>query len=154
MSKLLRNDKNKITWSGIFSFWRGNGAALFKVVPQKSIELTVMAPKQKKTPMMCFQKQANYKTRKKIAADEKVLERKAAKKASDRLCYLKKKELALLKKQNELTEKEKHLLRNKEAVMADLMALGKQQKQMDFKLVEVNEEVTSKECRKLAKFKI
>ena len=107
-----------------------------------------MAPKQKKTPMMYFQKQANYRARKKIAADEKVLERKAAKKASDRLRNLKKKELALVKKQNELTEKEKHLLRNKEAVMADLMALGKQQKQMESKLVEVNEEVTSKECRK------
>ena len=50
-----------------------------------------------------------------------------------------------MKKQNDLKEKEKHLLRNKKAVMADLMALGKQQKQMESKLVEVNKEFTSKE---------
>ena len=77
-----------------------------------------MAPQKKEKPvLMNFQKQANYREKKKKAEDEKVKEQKAARKKRYKLRYLKKQKLVLQTKQNYPIEQQSNLDRNSTPVM-------------------------------------
>ena len=92
---------------------------------------------------MNFQKQANYREKKKKAEDEKIEEQKAARKKRDKLRYLKKQKLILQNKQNYLIEQQRNLDRNREAVMVKSKASATKQKQVEDKLLEVVEELNA-----------
>ena len=97
-----------------------------------------MAKQQEKKVLMNFQKQANYRAKKKKKDAKKVTKKKEARKERDRLRYLKKKGMGLQQKQGKLKVKEQQLQKNKEAILRDLYTLGKSQERMEKQLAEVN----------------
>ena len=108
---------------------------------------------QKEKPvLMHFQKQANYRARKKkieakrnILENQKELKKKAAKKERDRIRYLEKKSLRLQTMQKHLEIEQKKIQLKKKEVLAQLKLGSTKQRELEKELKKVQEETTTLE---------
>ena len=119
-----------------------------------------MEQKEKKTEpvLMYFQKQANYRARKKkieakrnILENQKELKKKAAKKETDRVRYLEKKSLRLQTMQKHLEIEQKKMQLKKKEVLAQLKLGSTKQRELEKELKKVQEETTTLEHSKQSK---
>ena len=106
--------------------------------------------KKPKQVLMYFQKQANYRARKKkieakrnILENQKELKKKAAKKERDRIRYLEKKSLRLQTMQKHLEIEQKKMQVKKKEVLAQLKLASIKQKELGRELKKVQEESTT-----------
>ena len=106
-----------------------------------------MSPCQQNSVLMNFQKQANYRARKKNAEVQNDIEKKAARMCRDRVCYLKKKTVALEAKMNKVKNEQVELVgnlktlgKNQMAVVMKQKALVVKQKQIALKIKEMKRE--------------
>ena len=102
--------------------------------------------KKSKPVLMFFQKQANYRARKKKMAaarnkleSQKELEKKAAKKERDRIRYLEKKSLRLQTMQKHLEMEQKKMQLKKKEVLSQLKLGSNKQKKLGKELKKVQE---------------
>ena len=108
-----------------------------------------MPNNQQKPVLMFYQKQANYRKRKKIAEDLKNKENIGDKREYDRIRYLEKKALSLVTKQNLVMANQKELMVHKMAVVLKQKALLLKQEQLEEQQKNVREQVARLKRKKL-----
>ena len=103
-----------------------------------------MTPKLKKSTqvLMNYQKQANYRDKKRKAENQREIEKKAARKERDRLCYLKKKAMNLQRKQEVLKKEQKQLKQKESSVLVKVRVSNTQLKKLENQGKEVQVEST------------
>ena len=103
-----------------------------------------MTPKLKKSTqvLMNYQKQANYRDRKRKAENQREIEKKAARKERDRLRYLKKKAMNLQRKQEVLKKEQKQLKQKESSVLVKVRVSNTQLKKLENQVKEVQVEST------------